>query len=97
MVRPLVRQDGWDSVEDRLYAAVILKSPGTVVLTSGAAAQSFALPAGLSQVSMPFTTGSQSVRLERGGATVTSATSATRIISSPTLFNYNVETAYSKK
>ena len=84
-------------VEDRLYAAVKLEQAGTVTLESGNKQQSFSLPAGVSEVSMLFAAGSQSVRLARGGRTLLTATSPSRRQSGAvSLFNYNVLTAFAQ-
>jgi hypothetical protein len=45
-IRPLVRQTDYSVVEDRLYAAVILKQPAQVRLTSGTATQTFEVQGG---------------------------------------------------
>jgi hypothetical protein len=96
-VRPLVRQRDYAVVEDRLYSIVMLKGPGTVVLHSGSNSQSFAAPAGISEFSMPFSNGVQSIELRRSGTSVLSAQSGVQINSDPTgLFNYNVETTYAE-
>ena len=93
----LPRQTDYAVVEDRLYAVVLLKSPGEVRLTSGGATQTFSQPAGASEVSMPFSSGTQKIDLVRSGATALSATSALQITFNPvTLFNYNVATAYAE-
>lgn len=93
----LPRQPDYAVVEDRLYAMVMLKSPGEVRLTSGGATQTFSQPAGASEVSMPFAAGTQKIDLVRSGATLLSATSALPITFNPvTLFNYNVVTAYAE-
>lgn len=97
VIRPLQRQAGATAEDDMLYAAVILQAAGTVTLTSGATTKSFDLPAGVSQVSMPFAVGTQSIKLERSGALVTSATSAVPIVANPDVFNYNVATAYARR
>jgi hypothetical protein len=80
----LVRKVDCSVVEDRLYATGLLKDPGTVVLHSGTTQQSFALPAGVSEVSMPFAAVTQSIELQRGGTTVLTAQTAT-----PVRFNSN--------
>jgi hypothetical protein len=96
-IRPLKRQLGATSTDDNLYGAVILKSPGTVIMTTGSTSKSFALPAGVSRISMPFTTGTQSIKLVRDNVTVTSKTSDVQIIAKPNVFNYNVNTAWARK
>ena len=75
-VRPLVRQTDYSVVEDRLYAAVKLTQPGQVRLTSGTSTQTFDVPAGVTEVSMPFAAGTQKIELLRGGSVVLTATSA---------------------
>ena len=57
----LVRQPDYAVVEDRLYAVVLLKSPGEIRITSGSTTQTFSQPAGASEVSMPFASGTQKI------------------------------------
>jgi hypothetical protein len=93
----LVRQTDYSVVEDRLYAAVMLTQPGQVRLTSGTSSQTFDVPAGVTEVSMPFAPGTQKIDLLRGGNVVLTATSARQVVSGPVdLFNYNVETTYAE-
>jgi hypothetical protein len=93
----LVKQVDYSVVEDRLYAAVMLTQPGQVRLTSGTSSQTFDVPAGVAEVSMPFAVGIQKIELVRNGATQLSATSAIPITLGPvTLFNYNVATTYAE-
>jgi glucan endo-1,3-alpha-glucosidase len=95
--KPLRRQYDYSVVEDRLYAAVMLKQAGTVTLKSGSTQRSFSLPAGVSEVSMPFAAGSQSASLARGGQTLLAATSPSQVQSGAvSLFNYNVQTAFAQ-
>jgi len=96
-IRPLLRQADYSVVEDRLYAAVILKQSGQVRLTSGITTQTFDVPAGVSEVSMPFAAGTQRLELLRGGNVVLTATSARQITGGPvSLFNYNYQTTYAE-
>jgi len=93
----LPRQTDYAVDEDRLYAVVILKAPGDIRLTSGSTSQTFSEPAGVNELSMPFSTGSQKVELVRSGATQLSATSAIQITAGPvSLFNYDIATAYAQ-
>jgi hypothetical protein len=93
----LSRQTDYAVVDDELYAAVMLESPGEVRLTSGITSQTFSLPAGVSEVSMPFAPGTQKIELLRNDATQLSATSSIPItLGLVTLFNYNVATAYAE-
>jgi hypothetical protein len=95
--RPLRRHYGYSMVEDRIYAAVMLKQAGTVTLKSGDKRQSFSLPAGVSEVSMPFAAGSQSASLARGSQTLLTTTSPSKVQSGAvSLFNYNVQTAFAQ-
>lgn len=94
----LPKQVDYSVVEDRLYAVVVLKSPGDVTLTSGGTSQTFAQPAGVSEISMPFNAGTQSISLARGGTQSLSATSSVQVTLGPvTLFNFNVNTAYAQE
>ena len=96
-IRPLRRQYDYLVVEDRLYAAVMLKQAGTVTLKSGDKQQSFSLHAGVSEVSVPFAAGSQRVSLARGGQTLLTASSPSQVQSGAvSLFNYNVQTAFAQ-
>jgi hypothetical protein len=93
----LPRQTDYAVVDDRLYAVVMLESPGEVRLISGGATQTFSQPAGVNEVSMPFSAGIQMIELVRNGATQLSATSPIPITLGPvTLFNYNVATTYAE-
>ena len=96
-VRPMVRQTDYSVVEDRLYAAVMLTQPGQVRLSSGTTSQTFDVPAGVTEVSIPFAPGTQKIDLLRGGNVVLTATSARQVVAGPVdLFNYNVETTYAE-
>jgi hypothetical protein len=93
----LPKPNGYQYVEDRLYALVILEQAGDIRLTSGGSSQTFSLPAGVSEVSTPLAAGTQEIELVRNGATQLLAISAIPITPGPvTLFNYNVATTYAE-
>ena len=93
----LPKQGDYASDADQLYALVLLKSAGTVRLTSGTSVQTFSQPAGVSEVSMPFAAGTQKVELLRSNTVELTATSAIQVTTGPvSLFNFNVATAYAE-
>ncbi|KAH8554438.1 glycoside hydrolase family 71 protein [Umbelopsis sp. PMI_123] len=81
---------GRDYVEDNVYAVTLLKSPGTLTITSGNnAPKQFSAPAGVNIWAAPMGIGSQQFKLERNGATVLSGTGSQQIQNSCTTYNFN--------
>jgi Glycosyl hydrolase family 71 len=86
------RPDGWQSMADSVFVVSLLKSAGTVTVTSGSSSPtSFNAPAGAAAFSAPMAVGQQSFTLARGGQNVLSGTSL-RDISADCpcgLYNFN--------
>jgi Glycosyl hydrolase family 71 len=94
---PLPRPDGYQYVEDRLYAAVILKAPAQIRLESGNTSQTFDVAAGVHELSMPFAEGTQRIVLVRNGQSQLSATSPTPVNNAISEYNFNVATAFAEQ
>jgi glucan endo-1,3-alpha-glucosidase len=84
--------------QDAFWAVVLARAPGTVTLGAGATAQSFAVPAGASKLSLPITPGAgMRATLSRGDATVLElAPDGFVFQGSPATYNYNAFVAYAK-
>ena len=91
---PLAKQRGWENVEDVLYAAVILEEPAQIHLVSGNTSRTFDVAAGVHEVSMPFTEGTQQIVLLRNGKARLTATSSRPIDNDTTRYNFNYNTAW---
>jgi glucan endo-1,3-alpha-glucosidase len=86
-VPPVTRTYG--PVQDVVYVTARLTAPATLVVTSGARRTTLQMPAGLSDVSAPFETGSTpEVRLERNGRGVLCGKGADAIEKSPRWNDY---------
>lgn len=93
---PLPKPEGWEQVEDVLYAAVILKEPAQIRLHSDNTSQTFDVASGVHEVSMPFAEGSQRIVLLRNGQTRLVATSSKPIDNDITIYNFNYNTAWAE-
>jgi glucan endo-1,3-alpha-glucosidase len=93
---PLPRQQGWQTVDDRLYGAVILEKPAQIHLVSGNTSRTFEVAAGVHQVSMPFTEGTQQIVLLRGGVARLEATSSRPIDNDISRYNFNYNSAWAE-
>ncbi|KZP29409.1 glycoside hydrolase family 71 protein [Athelia psychrophila] len=80
---------GYQDDGDSIFVIVMAKSAGTVVITSGSTSTSISVPAGITTVSAPMSTGVQSFALTRSGATVLSGTSPLQVTSSCSVYNFN--------
>ncbi|KAF2205757.1 glycoside hydrolase family 71 protein [Delitschia confertaspora ATCC 74209] len=69
------KPDGWNSMEDSVFVVALLKSAGTVTVSSGSNTASFNAPAGASSWKVNMGVGQQKFSLVRGGQTVLSDTS----------------------
>ncbi|KAH6605548.1 glycoside hydrolase family 71 [Trichoderma cornu-damae] len=67
--------DGWQDMDDAVYAVALLKSAGTLTITSGGNSQTFSAPAGANIFTVPAGLGKQTFTLTRNGQTVLSDTS----------------------
>ncbi|KAF9885480.1 hypothetical protein FE257_012916 [Aspergillus nanangensis] len=85
------RPDGWQTMEDVVFAVSLLTSKATVKVTSGGNTKTFDAPAGASLWQVPMGVGSQSFAVERDGKTVLSGTSPKDIIDGCVcgLYNFN--------
>lgn len=85
------RPDGWQTVSDSLFVVALLKSAGTVRITSGSSTQEFQAAAGASMFTMPVSTGQQKFALIRNSQSVLEGTSLKDIIDGCQcgLYNFN--------
>ena len=81
--------DGIDTLQDAVFVVALLKSAGTVTVSSGANTQSFEAPAGASAFQVAMGTGKQVFGLQRDGAEVLGATGAKDIGDSCSPVNLN--------
>jgi glucan endo-1,3-alpha-glucosidase len=93
---PLPRQEGWQSVDDRLYGAVILEKPAQIHLVSGNTSRTFDVAAGVHEVSIPFTEGTQQIVLLRDGEVRLEATSSRPIDNNIDRYNFNYNAAWAE-
>jgi glucan endo-1,3-alpha-glucosidase len=93
---PLPKQRGWENVDDRLYGAVILDKPAQIHLVSGNTSRTFDVAAGVHEVSMPFTEGTQQIVLLRNGKARLVAKSSRTIDNDITRYNFNYNTAWAE-
>ena len=65
------RPTGWDNTDDNLYVFVVLASPATVVINSGANVATWNnLPAGPNKLRVNSAAGSIGAKIVRGSSTV---------------------------
>ena len=86
------KPNGFDTMEDSVFVVALLKSPGTVTVTSGGnGPQTFSAPAGASSWQAGMGTGKQSFSLTRNGQTVLSGDSLKQIMSDCVcgIYNFN--------
>ncbi|MCJ1231536.1 hypothetical protein MMC12_008213 [Toensbergia leucococca] len=85
------RPDGSEDMQDQVFVVTLLKSPGTIKITSGGATKSFPAPAGANSYSVPMGVGQQSFTLERNGQTILDGTSLKDIVDTCIcgIYNYN--------
>jgi glucan endo-1,3-alpha-glucosidase len=86
---PLPKPSEWDSVKDEIYVTAMLKEPARVLVTSEGTTKSFDLPAGVSDISMPFQEGAQKVEASRGGEKIMESTGDLPIDNSISTYNFN--------
>lgn len=88
---PLGKPDGWDLMTDEVFVVSLLKTAGTVTITSGSNTNSFDAPAGASLHKIPMGVGTQRFALTRGNTEVMSETSQRDIINTCPcgLYNFN--------
>ncbi len=86
------KPNGYDTMEDAVFVAALLTSPGTVTVTSGGnRPQTFNAPAGASSWQVDMATGTQSFSLDRNGQAVLSGNSLKDIMSDCVcgIYNFN--------
>ena len=74
--------EGKESLQDAVFAVALLKSPGTVTITSGGTTQTFEAKAGAQAFQVPMAYGKQTFSLKRSGKDVFSSTGAKEISAS---------------
>ena len=85
------KPNGYETMSDSVFVVALLKSAGTLQVTSGGNSQSFNAEAGASIFQVAMGTGKQSFSLTRGGQTVLSGDSLKDIISDCVcgIYNFN--------
>ena len=85
------KPNGYETMEDAVFVVALLKSAGTVQVTSGGNSQSFNAQAGANSFKVAMGSGKQSFSLTRGGQTVLSGDSLKDIISDCVcgIYNFN--------
>ena len=83
--------NGHDTVEESIFVVALLKSAGTVTVTSGSNTKDFDAQAGPNAFSLDLGTGKQSFALKRGGATILSGESLKEVSDQCIcgIYNYN--------
>ncbi|PWY91192.1 alpha-1,3-glucanase/mutanase [Aspergillus heteromorphus CBS 117.55] len=85
------RPNGWESMQDVVFVVALLKTPGTIQVSSGSNSQKFEAPAGPSAFTVPMGLGQQKFALLRNGQTVMSETSLKNIVNTCIcgIYNFN--------
>ncbi|KAJ6582694.1 glycosyl hydrolase family 71-domain-containing protein [Mycena vulgaris] len=81
------RPDGWQSMQDAIFVVTLLKTAGTLTVTSGGNTRVFNAPAGAASFSVPMAVGQQSFALARNNVNVLAANSLKAV-----LYNFNAYT-----
>ncbi|PVI01871.1 glycoside hydrolase family 71 protein [Periconia macrospinosa] len=87
--------EGKESLRDSVFVVALLKSAGTVSVTTGSTTKTFEAKAGASAFEVPMGYGKQTFRLSRSGQDVFSATAAKEITTKGTNLNAFVGVAKS--
>ncbi|KAH7084417.1 alpha-1,3-glucanase-like protein [Paraphoma chrysanthemicola] len=87
----LGKPNGWDLMTDEVFVVALLKTAGTVTVTSGSTTKNFEAPAGISLHKLPMGVGSQKFSLKHGATEVFSATSERDIVNTCPcgIYNFN--------
>jgi hypothetical protein len=87
----LGKPKGWELVTDEVFVVAMLKTPGSVTISSGSNTNTFDAPAGASLHKIPLGTGSQKFGLVRSGTEVFSETSLRDVVDSCAcgIYNFN--------
>lgn len=85
------KPDGWDTLQDSVFVVSLLRSAGTLTVTSGGNSQTINAPAGAAAFSVPMALGQQSFSLSRSGTSVLGGTSLKDITDTCVcgLYNFN--------
>ena len=81
--RVLMKRDGGTAPRDTVEALTFSKAAGTVNITVGGRTTSCAVDAGVDTCTVPLSAGTVSAKLVRGGTTVSSLTSPTKVTDAP--------------
>jgi hypothetical protein len=83
--------NGWQDMDDSVYAVAFLKTAGTLTVTSGGNTQTFNAPAGANIFTVPAGLGKQTFSLTRNGQSVLSGTSLMDItnVCACGIYNFN--------
>ncbi|KAL7792562.1 carbohydrate-binding module family 24 protein [Trichoderma ceciliae] len=84
--------NGWQDMDDDVYAVALLKSAGTLTVNSGGNSRTFNAPAGANIFTVPAGVGKQTFTLARNGQNVLSGTSLMDItnVCPCGIYNFNV-------
>jgi hypothetical protein len=87
----LGKPNGWDLTTDEVFVVALLKTAGTVTVTSGSNTKSFEAPAGASLLKVPMSVGTQRFSLKHGGTEAFSAISERDIVDTCPcgIYNFN--------
>ncbi|KAJ7479505.1 glycosyl hydrolase family 71-domain-containing protein [Mycena latifolia] len=88
------RPDGWQSMQDAIFVVTLLKTAGTLTVSSGGNTQVFNAPVGAAAFSVPMAVGQQSFALARNGVNVLAANSLKAVsnVCPCGLYNFNAYT-----
>ncbi|KAJ7115612.1 glycosyl hydrolase family 71-domain-containing protein [Mycena crocata] len=88
------RPDGYRSMQDAVFVVTLLKTAGTLTVTSGGHTQTFNAPAGAASFSVPMFIGQQSFTLARNNVNVLAANSLRDVtnVCPCGLYNFNAYT-----
>ncbi|KZV79724.1 glycoside hydrolase [Exidia glandulosa HHB12029] len=87
---PVPRPTGWQFVADAVFVVALLKTPGTVIITSGANVPvSVEAQAGIHTYSAPMALGKQRFQLVRGNVSVIDVAGPLQISSACNTYNFN--------
>lgn len=76
----LGKPNGWELLTDEVFVVALLKTPGTVSVTSGGVVKEFQAPAGASLHTMGMGVGKQTFKLGRNGTEVFGAVSGRDVV-----------------
>ncbi|KAH7106236.1 glycosyl hydrolase family 71-domain-containing protein [Auriculariales sp. MPI-PUGE-AT-0066] len=88
------RPDGWETALDNIYVVTLLKTAGTLTVSSGSNTQVFSAPAGAQIFAVPMGVGRQSFALARNGVNALAANSLKDVTSTCIcgIYNFNAYT-----